>query len=77
MISASNIHYEIADRTRGISAGGIGMIHQMVKRLQLDKAINRAVPLFKIYLPYCESDPSGQETQTNTLTLRMRDKLNA
>ena len=56
MISASNIHYEIADRTRAISAGGIGMIHQMVKWLQLDKVMNRAVPLFKIYLPYCESD---------------------
>jgi hypothetical protein len=56
MISASNIGYEIADRTRAISAGGIGMIHQMVKRLSLDQAINRAVNLFKIYLPYCESD---------------------
>jgi hypothetical protein len=56
MISASNIGYEIADRTRAISAGGIGMIHQMVKRLDLDQAINRSVNLFKIYLPYCESD---------------------
>ena len=42
VISASNIHYEIADRTRAISAGGIGMIHQMVKRLELDQAINRS-----------------------------------
>lgn len=56
MLSASNIHYEIADRTRAISAGGIGMIHQMVKQLDLDKAINRELDIFKIYLPYCESD---------------------
>ncbi len=56
MLSASNIHYEIADRTRAISAGGIGMMHQMVRRLGLDKAINRAVKLFKFYLPYSESD---------------------
>ena len=56
MISASNIGYEIADRTRAISAGGIGLIHQMVKRLELDQAINRYVKVFKIYLPYTESD---------------------
>ncbi len=56
MLSASNIHYEIADRTRAISAGGIGMVHQMVRWLSLDKAINRSVNLFKIYLPYSESD---------------------
>ena len=56
VISASNIHYEMADRTRAISAGGIGLIHQMVKGLQLDKAINQTLNLFKIYLPYCESD---------------------
>jgi hypothetical protein len=56
VISSSNIQYEIADRTRAISAGGMGMIHQMVKRLQLDEAINHHVPLLKIYMPYCESD---------------------
>lgn len=56
VLSASNIHYEIADRTRAISAGGIGMIHQMVKRLGLDRAINRSVSLLKIYMPYTESD---------------------
>jgi hypothetical protein len=56
VISASNIQYEIADRTRAISAGGIGVIHQLVKRLELDKAINQGLDLFKIYLPYSESD---------------------
>ena len=35
---------------------GIGMIHQIVKRLELDRAINQAVPIFKIYLPYSESN---------------------
>jgi hypothetical protein len=56
VISASNIHYEVADRTQAIAAGGIGMVHQMVKRLGLDVAINRRLNLFKIYLPYSESD---------------------
>jgi hypothetical protein len=56
VISASNIHYEIADRTQAISAGGIGMIHQVVKALELDKAINQHLNLLKIYMPYSESD---------------------
>jgi hypothetical protein len=56
VFAASNIHYEIAERTRAISSGGIGLIHQMVKRLELDSAINKDVNLLKLYLPYCESD---------------------
>jgi hypothetical protein len=56
VISASNIRYEIAERTQAISAGGIGAIHQMVKRLGLDQLINRYLTIFKIYLPYSESD---------------------
>lgn len=56
VMSASNIHYELADRTQAISAGGLGMIHQMVKRLGLDDEINRRLGIFKIYLPYSESD---------------------
>ena len=56
VLSATNIHYEIADRTQAISAGGIGMIHQLVHQLGLDQAINRQLNLLKIYLPYSESD---------------------
>lgn len=32
------------------------MIHQMVKRLKLDSSINSRLDVFKIYLPYSESD---------------------
>ncbi|MEM9658949.1 MAG: IS1380 family transposase, partial [Planctomycetota bacterium] len=39
-----------------VSAGGIGLIHQMVGQLELDAMINRNLDLFKIYLPYSESD---------------------
>jgi hypothetical protein len=56
VIAATNIHYELAEKTCGISAGGIGMIHQMVRRLELDEMINRHLNIFKIYLPYSESD---------------------
>lgn len=55
-LQASNIHYEIADRQQAIACGGIGLIHQMVNRLELAEQINRSVPLLKLYLPYSESD---------------------
>ena len=35
-MGAANIYYEIADRTQRAIAGGLGAIHQMVKRLGLD-----------------------------------------
>ena len=55
-LKATNIHYEIAQRQQAISSGGIGLIHQMVNRLELARQINRSVPLLKLYLPYSESD---------------------
>jgi hypothetical protein len=83
VISASNIHYELADRTQAISAGGIGMIHQMVKRLGLDDAINQRLGVFKIYLPYSESDHvlniaynlSAGGTRLEHLELRRNDEV--
>ena len=56
VLDGTNIHYELSERTRAIACGGIGMIHQMVTRLGLPKIINQSVPIFKLYLPYSESD---------------------
>jgi hypothetical protein len=56
MFTASNIHYDVAERTRGFAHGGIGMIHALVRRLGLNDAIDRRLHLFKIHLPYHESD---------------------
>ena len=56
MLTASNIRYELADRTRAVSAGGIGLIHLLVESLGLDDAINRSVKLLKLNMPYHESD---------------------
>lgn len=55
-LAASNITYEIADRTRAIGSGGIGAVHLLVKRLGLDRAINDGLDLLKVHLPYHESD---------------------
>lgn len=56
MLTAHNIHYEIGDRTRGMTAGGIGAIHTLARRLGLIDALDRRLDLLKIHLPYHESD---------------------
>jgi hypothetical protein len=56
MMTARNIRYEIADKTRATAAGGIGAIHLLARRLGLIEAIDRGLHLFKIHLPYHESD---------------------
>lgn len=56
VLTAANIQYEIADRTRGISAGGIGLMHLVVKRLKLAEAIDERLHLLKFHFPYHESD---------------------
>jgi hypothetical protein len=56
MMTASNIHYEIAERSRGIGVGGIGAIHTLVRQLGLIEAIDERLELLKIHLPYHESD---------------------
>jgi len=55
-LGASNIQYEVSDRVEAISAGGIGLVHQMVQTLELDSALNSGLSIFKLYLPYTESD---------------------
>jgi hypothetical protein len=56
MMTASNIHYEIADRTRATANGGIGAMHLLVRKLGLDQAIDAALGLLKAHLPYHDSD---------------------
>jgi hypothetical protein len=56
MMTASNIHYEIADRAQATAAGGIAAIHLLAQKLGLDQAIDRRLVLFKMHLPYHESD---------------------
>ena len=56
MFSAGNIHYELADRTRGLGPGGIGAMHLLARRTGLVEAIDRQLHLLKVHLPYHESD---------------------
>jgi hypothetical protein len=56
VMAASNIHYELSTRDRGIGAGGIGAMHLLAKSCGLVEAIDRRVHLLKVHLPYHESD---------------------
>jgi len=56
MFSASNIHYEMADRAQAMSCGGIGAIHLMAQRVGLVEDLDRSLSLLKVHLPYHESD---------------------
>jgi hypothetical protein len=53
---ARNIQFEIAERTRGLAYGGIGAMHLLTRKIGLIEAINRGLPIFKMHLPYFESD---------------------
>ena len=56
MFTAGNIHYELADRVRGLGPGGIGAMHLLARRSGLLEDIDRRLHLLKIHLPYHESD---------------------
>ena len=56
MFTASNIHYDMADRTRGLAYGGIGAIQLLARQTGLAKAIDDKLKLLKRHLPYFESD---------------------
>ena len=56
MFTARNIHYELADRIRGLGPGGIGAMHLLARRTGLIDAIDRRLHLLKVHLPYHESD---------------------
>ena len=56
MFSASNIRYEVAERGRGLAAGGIGAMHLLARRIGLIDRIDEHVQVLKRHLPYHESD---------------------
>lgn len=56
MIRGSTPKYELAGRSTGTAYGGIGLIHQMIRELGLAEAIDSRLQLFKVHLPYHESD---------------------
>ena len=56
VLSGAGIEYEIADRTRAIAHGGIGVVQRVVKKSRLARRIDARLDLLKIHKPYHESD---------------------
>jgi hypothetical protein len=56
MFAASNIHYEMAERTQAMNYGGIGAVHRLAQRVGLVEDLDRSLSLLKVHLPYHESD---------------------
>jgi len=56
MMTAANIHYELADRVQGLGPGGIGAMLLLARRTGLIRDIDSHVQVLKRHLPYHESD---------------------
>ncbi len=56
MFSARNIHYDLAERTRGLAYGGMGAMHLLARDSGLIDALDQNLHLLKRHLPYHESD---------------------
>ncbi|MGH8731575.1 MAG: IS1380 family transposase [Burkholderiales bacterium] len=56
MFTASNIHFQLSDKMRGLAAGGIGAMHLLARRIGLIEAIDARLHLLKVHKPYHESD---------------------
>ncbi len=56
ILSGSNIHYEMGEKTQAMNYGGIGAIHKMVQKIGLEDELNEMLELLKVHLPYHESD---------------------
>jgi len=56
LLAASNIHYELSARDRGIACGGIGAVHLLARQSGLIANLDRRLQLLKIHQPYHESD---------------------
>lgn len=56
VIDVRGLKYELSDRARGTTYGGVPLIVKLAHRVGLVDAIDRRVQLLKIHLPYHESD---------------------
>lgn len=56
VVGRANIAYELAERTRAVAHGGIGVIARLVSHVGLAAEIDSSLRLLKIHRPYFESD---------------------
>jgi hypothetical protein len=56
VLDPPGVKYELADKTRGIAYGGVGLMLKLAREVGLVEAIDRRLHLLKLHLPYHESD---------------------
>ena len=56
MLGGAGVRLDLAGRGCGTAYGGLGLVRQLVERLELARLIDERLHLFKIHLPYHESD---------------------
>ena len=56
MMRGGKLHFDLAGRAVGTPYGGLGLMQQLVRDLGLAEAIDQRLHLFKVHLPYHESD---------------------
>jgi hypothetical protein len=56
MLGAGHVQYELSGRSVGTAYGGMGLIQRLVQELDLAEEIDQRLCLFKLHLPYHESD---------------------
>jgi hypothetical protein len=56
VLGGGNVRYELSEKAKAISVGGIGAIVRLVKKLGLAKRIDDGVAVLKNHRPYHESD---------------------
>lgn len=56
MLRGGKVQYELSGRSVGTVYGGIGLIHKLVQQTELAEEIDQRLHLFKLHLPYHESD---------------------
>jgi hypothetical protein len=56
MFKKQNIHFDIADKGKGLRCAGLGAFLLLVQQLGLTKAIDDNLHLLKRHVPYFESD---------------------
>jgi hypothetical protein len=56
VIDPPGVKYELADKTRGIAYGGVGLMVKLAREVGLVEEIDRHLHLLKCHCPYHESD---------------------
>jgi hypothetical protein len=56
VLNADGLKYELAEKTQGVSYGGVPLMIALAEQLGLTDSINRRLHLLKLHVPYHESD---------------------